>query len=907
MTLLSRVVEFSSAALRKLLPAALVAPLVISVSPPFLAGAAAETSRVAAPASRENAPETIKGTVIGVERAPVPGTQHDAVRLVILTATETLTVALGPDWYADAQLWTPAAGDLVEITGHYVNDDREVAFEAATVRSDKGQLVFRSSDGMPSWAGTGEGHGRGRARRWGAGYVQIGARVHRGRENPRITGVVRDASALPIPGATVYVEPSGATVVTDTNGTYTITDLPAGTYRLVAQLAGFGRVSSEPVVADAGLEWSLDFVLTPEFAEEVVVTGTRTERLLADVPIRTELVGRRIMDVTTSRTLADAVEFTPGIRVENNCQNCNFQQIRMLGLAGDYTQILVDGQPTMSSLAMVYGVEQIPARMIERVEVVKGGGSALYGSGAVGGTINIIPREPSRTGAVAEDRVELIDGLPNESLSANGDWVASDQQTTVTVFGQLDWLKPVDLDGDGFTELSRRDFKAVGGRVGRYLFGSRAKLTVDLSRVAENRRGGNLLQLPPHEADVAEATWMTRYTGSLSWLHSVSSRFDYQLAVSVADMDRNSYYGSGHDPNAYGQSASRVSVIDSQVNHRLGTHVVSWGGQIHIDDLKDTQPSYGRILDHTYRDVGFYAQDDWSFRSRWELVSGLRTDVHSALRRPVLSPRIALRCWLHEGLTVRASVGSGFRAPQVFDEDLHITQVGGTGQIIRLDPNLREERSTSWTLGAEWTPGVGPGRGLVEANVFYTRLRDLFHNVEADDPLTPAVEFLKTNLGTAKVYGVETNLGWGIGPAFMVQGGFVAERSRFGEAEPDFGSVAFFRTPVWYGNLVLTSRTDSVGECFVGLRYTGSMRVPHYAGYIDQDRLETTRTFWTVDASISRPVLRRGQRQLILVLAGKNLTNAYQEDLDQGPRRDAGYVYGPRVPRSVSLGMRVEF
>jgi outer membrane receptor for ferrienterochelin and colicins len=371
-------------------------------------------------------------------------------------------------------------------------------------------------------------------------------------------------------------------------------------------------------------------------------------------------------------------------------------------------------------------------------------------------------------------------------------------------------------------------------------------------------------------------------------------------------MSRDSYYGAGRDPNAYGESAGTTLIVDGQVNHRLGMHAVSWGGQFIADSLADRQPAYDRDFRGRYDNAGFYIQDDWSLGS-WELVSGLRVDGHSALSGPVVSPRFALRWSPRSSLRVRASVGTGFRAPQVFDEDLHITQVGGQGQIIRLDPALREERSTSWTLGGEWAPEVGGGRGLVEVNAFSTRLRDLFHNVEADDPTTPEAEFLKTNLGGARVYGVEANLGWGVGKAFVVQGGVVAQRSRFDVPEPDFGSRDFLRTPHCYGTLVVTSRTAKVGDCFLGLRYTGSMKAPHYAGFIQEDRLETTRSFWTLDASLSRPVLRRGRRRLVVVLAGKNLTNAYQDDFDQGPDRDAGYVYGPRSPRAVSLAARVEF
>jgi outer membrane receptor for ferrienterochelin and colicins len=135
----------------------------------------------------------------------------------------------------------------------------------------------------------------------------------------------------------------------------------------------------------------------------------------------------------------------------------------------------------------------------------------------------------------------------------------------------------------------------------------------------------------------------------------------------------------------------------------------------------------------------------------------------------------------------------------------------------------------------------------------------------------------------------------------------VWQRARFGEAEPDFGSRDFFRTPTRYGNLTMTWRTARLGTLFAGMRYTGPMKAPHFAGFIDRNRLEQTPSFVTVDTSLAYPLHTAGTRRLTLTVAGRNLTDAFQRDLDQGPLRDASYVYGPRFPRSLSVGLQVEF
>ena len=129
--------------------------------------------------------------------------------------------------------------------------------------------------------------------------------------------------------------------------------------------------------------------------EEIVITADKSEIKRIEASSIVNTISSRLFTSTQSVTLSEGLSFTPGLRVENNCQNCGFTQVRMNGLEGPYSQILINSRPIFSGLAGVYGLELIPANMIEKVEVVRGGGSALYGSNAIAGTINIILKEPS--------------------------------------------------------------------------------------------------------------------------------------------------------------------------------------------------------------------------------------------------------------------------------------------------------------------------------------------------------------------------------------------------------------------------------------------------------------------------------------------------------------------------------
>ncbi len=705
---------------------------------------------------------------------------------------------------------------------------------------------------------------------------------------------VHDAAGSPLPGVTLVSADGEALQATDDTG---VACLPAvAPVRL--ELPGF--VTTDVPAASGAIV----VTLAPAFRAEVDVVAARRDARLRDAAVRTEVVSRQFVEQVGARTLADAVEYTTGVRVENNCQNCNFSQVRLLGLEGPYTQILIDGQPTLSSLAQVYGLEQIPARLIDRLEVTKGGGAALLGPGSVGGVINVITREPNERGAQLDTTIGVTHGQPTVSTAGALDWVSSDRHGMLTAYGQADRVSPVDLTGDGFTEVSRRALDAGGIRAHRLLRDARARLTVDASAFHETRRGGNALDLAPHEADIAEDIDTMRTAATVTWLHAPTPRTDYRLTLSAADTQRDSYYGVGRNPLAYGDTRSRLGVADLLVN-RYGTrHVVSGGMQLTAERLQDNQPGYGRQLDQRYTQLGVFVQDEWTMRPGWQLVTGARVDAHSALETPRVLPRAALRISPRPALDLRVSFAQGIRAPQVFDEDLHIASVGGDARVVVVDPALRPERSRNWMAGGEWKPSLWGGQALLEVNAFDTRLRDQFHLQEQDLPGTAEREFLKTNLGTATVRGIEANAGWGRGDHLIIQGGIVVQRSTFGQPDPDFGSTRFFRTPDIYGNASITVREVIPVDVFAGLRMTGSMLAPHFAGAIPQNRLDRAPSFVQVDLSLARR-LTSGRVPMTLTLAVRNLTNAYQRDLDQGPLRDAGYVYGPRLPRTVSVSVRV--
>ena len=271
--------------------------------------------------------------------------------------------------------------------------------------------------------------------------------------------------------------------------------------------------------------------------------------------------------------------------------------MRINGLDGPYTQILIDSRPIFSALAGVYGLEQIPANMIERVEVMRGG-SALFGSSAIAGTINIITKEPVRNSAQFS---HTLTGIGDASVfenntTMNASLVSDNQKLGLAVFGQNRERAGYDHDGDGFTELPELKSQTVGMR--SYIKTSDySKVTVEYHHLQEHRRGGDQLALPPHEALIAEQLKHSINTGGVKFdLFSPDEKQRLGIYASAQHIDRDSYYGGGEDLQeklkSYGNTTDMTWVAGAQYNYNFDRCLfmpatLTAGAEYNQDRLKD--------------------------------------------------------------------------------------------------------------------------------------------------------------------------------------------------------------------------------------------------------------------------------------------------------------------------------
>ncbi len=680
--------------------------------------------------------------------------------------------------------------------------------------------------------------------------------------------------------------------------------------------------------------------------EQVVVTATRSHLDRRESPIAVAVLGQELLEATQSMTVAEGLSFRPGLRMEYNCQNCGFSQVRLNGLDGPYSQVLIDGRPMVSALAGVYGLEQIPVAMIERVEVVRGGGSSLYGANAIAGTINLITREADAdeaswkwqttwNGGRAPDH--LLQGYAARLLSDTSGvsaWLSGRYRAPYNAGQDL-----YDRDGDGvpetrddFSEITRLRSAAMGFRYWKRPARNR-RWQWEGRGGYEHRRGGNRFERPPEEADIAEQ--LIHRTGALhgqyEWTGDEGRR-RFGLYGAAMLTDRSSYYGAGGnhpDPVVreraalfFGETGDAVANLGAQFAWQPGErHTWLAGLDFLYNTVDDRLPGYRRIIDQSVATPAAYAQYRWLPTERWTILAGARYDRPFVRSRYLVgedpafgnrhaygsfNPRLSLLYKANSRLRFRTGYATGFRPPQAFDEDLHLSLLGGAARIVRLSPDLTVERSGSFHAGIERDHRKGKWQGRSAVDLFHTRLNNPF----VDQPFTGAytvagdtVALFDTKVNDpagAFVAGLSGETQWSH-PRWILQAGWTWQQARYGQPRewyPGTFSDRILRAPRHYGYGLLAYLPSPVWRTDLSAAFTGALLTPN-------ERLGTlVRTPFFADLNLSlQRVFPFADRALTVEAGVYNLLDAYQSDIEVGWERDAGYFYGPFRPRSWFLAV----
>ena len=726
--------------------------------------------------------------------------------------------------------------------------------------------------------------------------------------------VIEKDSEEDIPFATILIVGTDKGAVSNEVGQFKLTNLNGGEYTLRVSAVGY-RTMEKTITVGSEYMVVVHFPLEEEayVVDEVVVSASRTEVSRREAPVVVNILSPKLFEAVNSTDLAKSLNFQSGLRVENNCQNCGFPQVRINGLDGPYSQILINSRPIISALGGVYGLEQIPTNMIDRVEVVRGGGSALFGANAVGGTINIITKDPISNSFQVSSMFSNLGGKSWEQyMGANVSLVAKDNTYGIALYQSYRNRNPYDHDGDTFSELGLLNMNTFGFRA-YYRPSQWSRLNVEYHTTNEMRRGGNKFDLQPHQTDITEQTEHIINSGGVSYDHFWDG-YKHKLSAytSVQHTDRDSYYGAQRDTAAYGKTDDLTWVagamyVGNYERFLFAPSVFTGGLEYQSNSLHDRMLGYQRDMQQDVRIASAFVQNEWKLRD-FTLLAGGRVDNHNLIERPILSPRVNLLYKPQDSFQARLTYSTGFRAPQAYDEDLHVTAVGGEGVLIKLADGLREERSNSYSGSVDYTTTLGHWQANVLVEGFYTGLNDVFILEDIGHDANGYAIKERRNGSGARVYGANLDAKLAHGKEAVLSLGFTAQRSRYIKPEEwtdgQF-TTRMMRTPDYYGYFTFTSEPVKNFDFSLSGTYTGSMIVPHYAGYIEEDRMETTPSFFDLNVKFNYTFVLHDHIKLQVNTGVQNVLNHFQPDLDRGEWRDSGYFYGPGQPRTVFVGVKI--
>ena len=734
-----------------------------------------------------------------------------------------------------------------------------------------------------------------------------------------LTGHVLDErTGEHLPYVNVQIKGTNIGTVTDESGHYLMKDLPVGRQTIIFSYVGYETLEL-PVTIEEDKTVELKAVLSEmnKQLNGVVVTANRYATKRQEAATIVNVLSPKLFETTAVACMAEAMTFQPGLRVENSCSNCGKTDLRINGLQGQYTQILMDSRPVFSSMASVYGLEQVPAAMIDRIEVVRGGGSAMYGANAIAGVVNIITKEPVRNFVNLSHSTQLNEQAGYDiHTDLNASVLSENRKIGAYLFATHRTRSPYDRDRDGYSEVPQLRLTTAGTRL-FFKTSAYSKITAEYHHTTDYRRGGNKIDQEPHDADIAEQLRHNIDAGSLAFdWYSADNRHFVSAYSAIQHIGRESYFGTAQDINAYGRSSDLTSNTGLQYrfSYPCGRMQgdLTVGAEYNYNGLHDQMLGYNRDIHQQVHVVGAYAQNEWK-NDRWSVLVGARVEKHNFLRKPVAAPRATLRYTPVSGLVLRAGYSSGYRAPQAYDEDLHVAAVGGNVSLITLDPNLRPEYSHSATLSADWYYAFGNCELNLTAEGFYTYLQDVFFLREEGSDAAGNILFTRTNAHGAWVGGLnlEAKFGYHIEAVnFQLSAGYTFQQSRYTVAQQWSSAVPaqtrMLRTPDNYGYLLFDIQPVRNFTISLNGKATGSMLVPHLAGYVPQDVEVKTPSFWDLGIRLAYDFHLYKHYCLQLSVGVKNILDQYQRDLDRGALRDAGYIYGITTPRTYFVGLTLK-
>ena len=568
-----------------------------------------------------------------------------------------------------------------------------------------------------------------------------------------ISGYVR-SGASPLEFVNVGLKNTSLGASTNQDGYFSIKEVPYGTYEVTTSFIGFETQTERVTVNAQQPQATVNFSLKEAAARinEVVISGTMKEVSKLESAVPVEVYSTEFFKANPTPSVFESMQHVNGVRPQLNCNVCNTGDIHINGLEGPYTMVMIDGMPIVSGLSTVYGLTGIPQSLVERVEVVKGPASTLYGSEAVGGLINIITKKPSSAPLTSVDVFGTTWGEVNADVGLR--YTAGKSTQGLLGVNYFNYQNPIDNNGDGFTDVTLQNRISVFNKL-NFARKSNKTFSVAGRYVYEDRWGG-------------EMNWNSEYRGGEEvYGESIyTSRWEafgtYQLPVE--EVVNFQFSANGHQQNSvYGNT---TYIADQYIgfgqltwNKLLGnSHDLLAGLAYRYTYYDDNTTATNKESDLTNEPSvthlpGLFVQDEIRLNEQHKILLGARYDYNS-LHGNIFTPRLNYK-WTSKNKknVLRLSLGNGYRVANVFTED-HAALTGAREVVFEgeLDPE------TSWNANLNVVKQIYTSNNAfigLDGSLFYT----YFNNRIVPDYETDPNKIIYSNLdGSAVSKGVSLNL-----------------------------------------------------------------------------------------------------------------------------------------------------
>ena len=737
-----------------------------------------------------------------------------------------------------------------------------------------------------------------------------------------IRGAVSSAGkAIPY----VSVTAGSQKIISDSLGSFYIDRPGTGNLTVTATATGFRKFTTRlQLEGEQVYELSIEMEKEEQLLEDIVVTGTMKAVRRSESPVAVEIYTPQFFKKNPSPSIFEALQNVNGVRPQLNCNICNTGDIHINGLEGPYTMITIDGMPIVSSLASVYGLFGIPTQMIDRVEIVKGPASGLYGSEAVGGLINIITKAPEKAPSFTAD--VMATSWQEYMVDAGTKFSIGKKAMNLLGVNYFNYQNPEDRNHDNFTDVTLQHRISIFDKLSLARKDNRVA-TLAARYFYEDRWGGEMQwnkQFRGTDSVYGESIYTKRW--ELIGNYQLPLREKIFFAFSATSHLQDSRYGHisymGNQKILFGQLLWDKSFLPRH------TSLIGLAGRYNYYDDNSTatfdNTTNGNRPDQ-YFIPGIFIQDEWAVKPGQILLTGLRYDHHPA-HGSIWTPRVAYKWSVSDKQVLRLNAGTGFRVVNLFTEE-HAALTGA--RDVEVKETLKPERSYNVNINYTHRWQASRQTLLLDASVWYS----YFHNQIIPDYASDPDKIIYKNLaGHSSSKGVTLNLEWNLAHRLKALAGItLQEVAKFEEDNAGkLKKTGLMLTEKWSGTWAISYTFPAAG---ITLDYTGSIYGPMQLPLLSSsDPRPAVSQVWSLQ---NIQFTKRFSTRLELYTGIKNLLNwtpAHSADFliaraddpfDKRVQRDAAgkvlatpdnpyaltfdpaYVYAPNQERRFFLGLRV--